>query len=56
MPIGAASGLNGGSVSGKMNLPSGLNEKLKMIFKALFDLCFDKTVVSLLISSNNSVI
>ncbi len=56
MPIGAASGLNGGSVSGKMNLPSGLNAKLNTIFSAPSALCFDRTVVSLFISSSSSVI
>lgn len=54
--MGAASGLNGGSVSGKMNLPSGLNAKLNMIFSALSDLCFARVVGSAFISDSNSVI
>ena len=53
--MGAASGLNGGSVSGKMNLPSGLNAKLKMIFSALFALCFARVVGSAFMSDSNSV-
>ena len=38
-----------------MNLPSGLNAKLNMIFSALFALCFARVVGSAFMSDSNSV-